>query len=45
LVGGTGKYKNIKGVAVGRCKGVDTFVLGQQAQDTGGWTHQGQIEY
>jgi hypothetical protein len=45
FVGGTGKYKNIKGVAVGRCKGVDAFVAQQEVRDTGGCTHEGEVDF
>jgi hypothetical protein len=45
FVGGTGKYKNIKGMAVVRCKGIDTFVAGEEEQDPGGCTMQGEVEY
>ena len=45
FVGGTGKYKNIKGTAVGRCKGIDTFVSEKETQETGGCTMEGEVEY
>jgi hypothetical protein len=44
FLGGTDKYKNIKGTAFSRCKGVDTFVA-ENETDTGGCTYQGEIEY
>lgn len=45
FVGGTGKYKNIKGTAVARCKGVDTFVAEKATEDTGGCTIEGEVEF
>ena len=44
FLGGTGKYKNIKGTAIVRCKGVDPM-FAKEVEDSGGCTMEGEVEF
>lgn len=45
FVGGTGKYQHIKGTALSRCQGTDTWVAEKETQDTGGCKMEGEVEF